>query len=277
MFLQNKYSKYYFNIVNSAKIKKLSKNVYTENHHIIPKSLGGDNSKDNLVRLTAREHFICHWLLTKMTIDADRIKMLSALWMMSNIKNEYHQRYKVNSRLYEIIRTNIAKEFSKSLTGRKLSKETKIKISQTRKEKIKNGEIIVNENKEKYKIITEKRKGTKHTDQTKEKISNSQKGKIISDQQKEYLSRLNTGKSVTKETKDKIRNTLKEQYFSGKRVPIAGMKGKKLSEESKEKMRKPKVRGFCPYCNTEGPLNSLKRYHYNNCKFKGNNNVSSQP
>ena len=32
---------------------------YYEKHHIQPKSLGGSNKKENLVRLTAREHFIC--------------------------------------------------------------------------------------------------------------------------------------------------------------------------------------------------------------------------
>lgn len=38
---------------------------YYENHHIIPRSLNGSNSSENLVLLTAREHFICHWLLVK--------------------------------------------------------------------------------------------------------------------------------------------------------------------------------------------------------------------
>ena len=38
---------------------------YYENHHIIPKSLGGCNSNYNLVLLTAREHFFAHLLLYK--------------------------------------------------------------------------------------------------------------------------------------------------------------------------------------------------------------------
>jgi hypothetical protein len=274
MFLQNKYSKYYYNIINNAKSRNISKNIYTEKHHIIPKSLGGNNLKNNLVRLTAREHFICHWLLTKMTTENNRNKMLASLWMMSNIKNEHQQRYIVNSKIYEAIKIKAAKEFSKNLTGRKLSEETKRKISQTRKEKIKSGEIKVNENKEKYKQIAEKRKGKSHNEQTKKKIGDAHRGKTISTEQKEHLSKLNAGKSVTKETKTKISNRMKEQYANGERTPVLGMKGKKLSKEAKEKMRKPKTRGYCPHCNKEGPLNSLKRYHYNNCKFEGNNSVS---
>jgi hypothetical protein len=42
---------------------------YTEKHHIIPKCMGGTNASKNIVRLTAREHFIAHRLLTRMYPD----------------------------------------------------------------------------------------------------------------------------------------------------------------------------------------------------------------
>ena len=35
---------------------------YYENHHIIPKCLGGSDKNENRVLLTAREHFVCHKL-----------------------------------------------------------------------------------------------------------------------------------------------------------------------------------------------------------------------
>jgi hypothetical protein len=54
---------------------------YTELHHITPKCMGGSNDKDNLVRLTAREHYIAHKLLTK--IYPDNVKLLHAHSMMS--------------------------------------------------------------------------------------------------------------------------------------------------------------------------------------------------
>ena len=62
MYLENKYTRWYYAIIIAAQSQNRKKNngVYYENHHILPKSLGGDNSKDNLVNLTAREHFICH-------------------------------------------------------------------------------------------------------------------------------------------------------------------------------------------------------------------------
>ena len=66
MFTLNKYTKWYYAIVDRAKIR--INDGYTENHHIIPKSLCGSNTKDNKVDLNAREHFICHLLLTKMPV-----------------------------------------------------------------------------------------------------------------------------------------------------------------------------------------------------------------
>ena len=65
LFINNKYTKWYYQIIESAKNSNHS--CYTEKHHIIPKSLGGTNNLSNIVSLTARQHFICHWLLTKMT------------------------------------------------------------------------------------------------------------------------------------------------------------------------------------------------------------------
>ena len=64
MFIINKYTSCYFRIIERSKEREI--NDITEKHHIIPKSFGGKNTKDNLVNLTPREHFICHHLLLKM-------------------------------------------------------------------------------------------------------------------------------------------------------------------------------------------------------------------
>jgi len=64
---QNQYNK----IISRAKAEnrvKLRKTnieyVYYENHHIYPKCLGGGNEKENMQLLTAKEHYVCHKLLT---------------------------------------------------------------------------------------------------------------------------------------------------------------------------------------------------------------------
>ena len=84
----------------------ISCDTYTEKHHIIPRSLGGSNDIDNLVRLTAKQHFICHKLLTKMfKIGTNEYyKMLNAFCMMSWCAVEYTHRCKVCSSLYSSIK-----------------------------------------------------------------------------------------------------------------------------------------------------------------------------
>lgn len=104
MYLQNKYTTWYYNIIANARARVLDKTEYTEIHHIIPKSLGGTNSNSNLVTLTAREHFICHLLLTKMLTGKNQGKMQYALHMITNIRNIGEGRYKPTSKLYEYSR-----------------------------------------------------------------------------------------------------------------------------------------------------------------------------
>lgn len=55
----------YFRLVAAAQARG-AVSEYTEVHHIVPRSLGGADTADNLVRLTPREHFLAHWLLFKM-------------------------------------------------------------------------------------------------------------------------------------------------------------------------------------------------------------------
>jgi|AntAceMinimDraft_17_1070374.scaffolds.fasta_scaffold21956_3 hypothetical protein len=104
------YEKVYYQIIEKRIIKPPV--GYTEKHHIIPRSLNGTNEDDNIVKLTAREHFICHYLLTKMyrKMSYEWFKMAFAFNMMCNIQtyNSYS-----NSKLYELARINFAIAISK--------------------------------------------------------------------------------------------------------------------------------------------------------------------
>ena len=74
------YTNIYNNLMSSRKARNI-KDGYYEVHHIVPKSLGGSNEDFNLVKLTAREHYVAHWLLTK--IYPNNYKMLFAFSLMS--------------------------------------------------------------------------------------------------------------------------------------------------------------------------------------------------
>ena len=102
MFLQNKYCKWYL-AITSQNNREL--NCYTEKHHIIPKSLGGNDVKSNIVTLTAKEHYIAHLLLTKITSGINRHKMIHAFIMMSQCKDPKQERIlKINSSLYNSLK-----------------------------------------------------------------------------------------------------------------------------------------------------------------------------
>lgn len=77
-----------------------------DRHHIIPKSLGGDESSSNLVLLTGREHYLAHKLLVKMYQGNDRKKMIYALWWMSKTKSceNHSNKCRITSRDYEYAR-----------------------------------------------------------------------------------------------------------------------------------------------------------------------------
>jgi hypothetical protein len=212
-FLQNKYTKWYFNIISNAQNRDISD--YFEKHHIIPKSLGGSNKQANLVNLTAREHFICHWLLTKMTIGDARHKMLAAVHRMMVQKNSKQARITPFSRTYEILRSEWAKAHSSWLTGR-YSGENNPNF----------GKKMSEENK---KIISEKKTGKKigpFTENHKQKISNALKG-------------------VPKSYGDKIKESWNRTYDQrvGENHP---MYGKIHSDVTKEKMKTASANRWTP-------------------------------
>ena len=99
-FVDNKYYRWHLNILKSRVDNPPGD--YSEKHHIIPKSLGGSNEKFNLIRLTAREHFLVHLLLTRcMKTNEGRSKMAFALHRLVH-GNE--KDYVNNSRLYESVK-----------------------------------------------------------------------------------------------------------------------------------------------------------------------------
>lgn len=118
IFIDNKYSRVYYRIVERAKTRLLPENIYTEKHHIMPKSLGGSNSKENIVQLTAKEHYVCHRLLIRMTLGKDKSKMHYALYAMITLRKD-NREIKVSAKTFERIRENRSLEITKRKKGRK--------------------------------------------------------------------------------------------------------------------------------------------------------------
>lgn len=58
-----KYEQHYARLIERARVRELR--GYRERHHILPRCMGGNDSPDNLVFLTAEEHYVAHQLLVK--------------------------------------------------------------------------------------------------------------------------------------------------------------------------------------------------------------------
>jgi hypothetical protein len=98
------YSKIYDMIIQRAKNRVLTE--YSEKHHILPKCLGGTNDLHNIVRLTYREHFICHQLLCKMYPKNE--KLIYAFSSMIRVSKTNLPRFdSLTSRHFEIVKKAI--------------------------------------------------------------------------------------------------------------------------------------------------------------------------
>lgn len=115
------YIRLYNNIIKNRLNNPVS-NCYTEKHHILPRSLGGNNEQSNIVSLLAREHFICHLLLTKIYKEgtSEWIKMVNAFMRMYCISIN-QQRYS-NNKWYEYLKVNFSKVQSLNQSGNKNSR-----------------------------------------------------------------------------------------------------------------------------------------------------------
>ena len=210
-FVQNKYYTWYSSIIVRAlsenRIYHSKSNVYQyfERHHIIPRSLGGKNTKDNLVLLTGKEHYVVHHLLTKFTINESQPKMLNAFVKMAFSASSNQKRYTPrgfeSARRAAALRNSILFKgkpkteewkalMSEKARGRKMSDEFRERCSQRNKEMWERGSFT---------------NRAPHSEETKQKLRDARAHQVITAETKEKISATLKGKPRSEETKAKIR------------------------------------------------------------------------
>lgn len=209
-------------------------------HHIIPKSLGGEDTDNNIIKLTYREHYIAHLILWKCGYQ----KMAYAFWRMNNNNKNYGAR--LSSRQYEQLRKDRSRILSENQKGelspqygKHHSEEWKRKVS----EKLK-GRTFSEETKKKMSEAQRGEKnhryGKKNSKETIEKITAKTRGQKRTEEQRQHLREgaKNADQSYkqTKEWKEKVSNSRKEYNKTHDNYWL----GKHLSEETKLKMSKTK-------------------------------------
>ncbi len=238
------YKKIYDNLIKDA-LKNPKKDLYKETHHIIPKCMGGTNDKNNLVKLTARQHFIAHWLLYKIYKTSN---LVHAWHSMCRIGKGQEERL-INSRLFEYCKRERSKILSRESIGEKNNFY-----------------------------------GKKHTDEVKQQLASIHKGKAYktkeqiqywietvakkpnSEKQKRELSQRNknyiTLQNIITLEKIYIDKRTKNDYNSQ-----IWVHPKKIT---------PDKRDTCIYCGLTSTKGNIVRWHNDKCKHKGKNDDENQ-
>ena len=178
------YKRIYGQIIKNRLANTLPESEYGQKHHILPKSLYPQykNTKTNIVKLTYREHYICHWLLTK--IRPCR-QMLAAFWLMNCCQNDLYS----NSHAYNEIKRAVK------------------------------GLIYTDEYREKMSLaLIGKNKGKTRTDEQRKRISEKCKGikrkQPFSEEHRRKLSESNKRRTPPTKNKRWINNGDKQVYMN---------------------------------------------------------------
>lgn len=209
---------------------------YTETHHIIPRCVGGDDSKSNLVRLSAKQHFVAHHLLFKIY---GGLKLAHAWYSMCRVGKGQEARM-VNARLFGRARETRSKLLSESSMGRMNhfygkthNEESRQKMSKAQKD-LKLWEKRSDAHR--HALLASQKKPK--TDDHKSKIG--RKGMIM-------LQHTETGEIVRVDKKDA--RAASEDWVNPR----------KLS---------PETRYLCLHCGILTTPANLKRWHNDKCKQK---------
>lgn len=97
------YEHIYSSLIEKARNRTTVPSVYFEIHHIVPRCLGGEDSPNNLVKLTPEEHFVAHQLLVKINPSNKKV-LFAAIALAMNANGN-----RPNNKLYGWLRRNLSK------------------------------------------------------------------------------------------------------------------------------------------------------------------------
>ncbi|EBT2241085.1 HNH endonuclease [Salmonella enterica] len=225
---------------NGKPLTKSHRKEGYESHHIMPRSVGGNDRPYNLVFLTPREHYTAHHLLARLYGGG-----LTHAFHKMSLPNQGNtsRNYTVTARQYQTAKIL----FTDFMRNRVVNEVTREKLRQHNL-----GKVV--------------------SDETREKLSKLFKGRIISQEQREKISAAKKGKPKTEEHKAII-NKQSTCPHCGKTGKHANMiryhfdnctliTGEKRTNSFKGKVW-PEI--TCPHCNKVGKGSSMYRHHFDNC------------
>lgn len=235
MFIQNKYTKWYYSIIERSVTEP---GIGLEKHHIIPNSFyiqcsgrskigwldGNPDDPSNIAYLTIREHRLCHLLLVRMTKGAAKHKMLMAARLMINTRAKKYGLSK--GRCFEQIKLECA-ELARAY---KHTDDARAKQSAANKGRKHNVEWIENNRQAQLKRAP-------MSDETKEKLRVAMTGRVMSEEWKQKISAAQKGRILSEDHRAKLSISAKGRVLSEEHKAKINPKGRKHSAETKEKIR----------------------------------------
>lgn len=200
---------YYNKHIKKCKSKKYKKGTYLEKHHILPRSLGGNNDKTNIISLSIEDHILAHYFLWKDSYksesftEKEKKSIVYALKMMLDVHN-LTVYYSLDKKLKKLIKekSKIKEDYFKLNKG-KLHHLYGTKMSPERK-----------------KAVSERFKGKRRSKESIEKMRKKLIGRNISDEFKKRVGDYHRGKKDSKDTRLK-----KSVARLGEKNPSWGKKG----------------------------------------------------
>lgn len=207
-------------------------NIHKEEHHVLPKSMGGDNSSANLVVLPSRLHYLAHWLLWKAYKSKE---MTSAFFAMSNQNNDYQGRKRrITSKIYE-----------------QLKNEFSVQQSERTKELWEDPEY--------------RQRHINSNNNPETKTLRSRKGKELW-QDSEYVSKVMAAREQAR-LEGRVRKNHSKCGVRGELNPAKRPEVRAMhTGDNHYSRREGYVRPTCPHCGITTTKNNIQRWHGDNCK-----------
>lgn len=200
-----KYAAIYEQLISRARTRAQI-NGYTEKHHVVPKCLGGMDDADNIVSLTAREHYIAHQLLVK--LYPNNRQLVYAAYAMT-----WHSK-------------------TKGRVGNRLYGWLKERLSEARKNQPPMSGIT-------RELLRKANLGKVLSEDTKAKLRAANTGKLLSEEHKKAIGLKSKGRTLPPSAIDKLRTANLGKKHSPETIAKmkASLKGRVVSEETREKLR----------------------------------------
>jgi hypothetical protein len=223
------YSKIYKDFIADRKTKMIQAD-YFEKHHILPRVMGGSDAPENIVKLSAEDHFFAHILLSKIDV---RQKHPLAMMMTGarHLKGRLLRRHFGAARrvlgmpLPETTKSKMKAAHNKPEAKARVSAQFKgVPLTDEQKEKIKAGMASVSlETREKWKAASAKRVGVPMSESAKKKMSEAQLRRSPEEEiaRRKKISEANTGKVRSQEMRKNISEAQKNSPFAKERGKLA--------------------------------------------------------